>query len=307
MAEAKKEVKVKKVATKVAKPVKEEPAVAEVKAVKPTAKAGKRAPKAVKEAEVVAAKKERKVAAKEVKTEEKPKVAPMPRTRIERASKKYRELVKLIDTTKSYSVKDALDLATKTSTTKFDATVELHINLGVDPTQAEQNIRGTVELPAGTGKTLRIAVVAEDDGVTKAKAAGADIAGNDAILADLDKELVNFDVLIATPSMMPKLGKYAKLLGPRGLMPNPKSGTVTADVAGAVKAAKAGRVEYKVDQAGIIHLGIGKVSFGADKLTTNADAVISSVRAAKPATIKGIYVKSIYVSSTMGPSIRVEN
>jgi len=202
-------------------------------------------------------------------------------------------------------VAEALDLAVRTSPTKFDATVELHVNLGVDPKQADQNVRDNVTLPAGTGKSLRVAVFAEGDNVAKAKAAGADIAGEADLLARLDKEEINFDVLITSPNLMARLGKYAKLLGPKGLMPNPKSGTITADIAKAIKEAKAGRVEYRVDQAGIIHLGIGKVSFGAEKLRQNAEAVLASIRAAKPASLKGTYINSAYITTTMGPSIKV--
>lgn len=200
---------------------------------------------------------------------------------------------------------EAVELAVKTSPTKFDATAEMHLNLGVDPKQADQNVRGSLSLPAGTGKTLRIAVLAEGDEAAAAKKAGADSVGSDDLLAQLEKEEINFDILIATPNMMPRLGKYARLLGPRGLMPNPKSGTVTTDTAKAVSEAKAGRVEYRVDPAGIVHLGIGKVSFGAEKLQQNADAVLASIRANKPASVKGTYIKSVHISTTMGPSIKV--
>jgi large subunit ribosomal protein L1 len=161
-------------------------------------------------------------------------------------------------------------------------------------------------LPAGTGKTVRIAVIADDDEAKAAKAAGADIAGVDAIVALLDKEQLDFDVLISTPAQMVKLGKYARLLGPRGLMPNPKSGTVTTDLAKAVAEAKAGKVEYRVDQAGIIHLGLGKVSFGAAKLAQNANAVTASIKSAKPGGIKGSYVKAAYITTTMGPSVKFD-
>ncbi|HET9722188.1 MAG TPA: 50S ribosomal protein L1 [Candidatus Saccharimonadales bacterium] len=273
----------------------------EVKAAEPTAKAGKRSAKAVKATEEKHAKEVRKTVAKD---EPKPKQAAKPRSKLERAGKKYREVAKLIDKAKDYPLAEALELAAKTSPTKFDGSIELHVNLGVDPKQADQNVRDSVVLPAGTGKSLRVAALAEDD--AESKAAGADISGADKIFAALDKEEIAFDVLVATPSMMPKLGKYARLLGPRGLMPNPKSGTVTQNVAEAVKQAKAGKVEYRVDQHGIIHLAIGKASFGGDKLNQNAQAVLSSIRAAKPASLKGIYIKSIYVSSTMGPSISVE-
>lgn len=272
------------------------------------AKAGKRSAKAIKETEEKIAKEERKVAAKTEEPEEtaKPKAIQKPaRSRLERRGKKYREAAKLIENDKEYSLKDALELIVKTSPVKFDASVELHVNLGVDPRQADQNIRDTVVLPAGTGKTVRIAVFAEADDAKKAKEAGADIAGNEDFLAQLEKGVIDFDVLIATPAQMAQLGKYARVLGPKGLMPNPKSGTVTPDVAKAVSEAKAGRVEYRVDSTGIVHMSIGKVSFGAGKLGDNASAVIASIRAAKPASLKGNYIKSAHITSSMGPSIKV--
>ena len=252
----------------------------------PVAKAGKRSAKALKEADETQAKEER-TAAEDDKPEAAKKPAPKPRTRLERAGKKFREAAKLIESGKEYAIKDALELAVKTSPVKFDATVELHINLNVDPRQADQNLRGTLSLPNGTGKTVRVAV-ADDD-----------------LLKKLDKGVIEFDVLIATPDFMPKLGKYARLLGPKGLMPNPKSGTVTTDVDKAVKEAQAGRVEYRVDSTGIVHLGIGKVSFGPDKLMANAQTVFDGIKSAKPGSIKGTYVKNITVSTTMGPGIRV--
>jgi large subunit ribosomal protein L1 len=266
MAEAKKTTKAAKKeaeliveAAPVVKPKKETQPAAETA----TAKAGKRSAKAVAETEEKQAKEVRKTTA--VSQSEKP-AAKQPRSKLERAGKKYREAAKQIDKDKVYPLAEALALAAKTSPAKFDASVELHINLGVDPRQADQNVRDTVVLPGGTGKSVRIAVIAEPDDEAKAKAAGADITGTEKIFAELDKENFDFDVLIAAPSMMARLGKYARLLGPRGLMPNPKSGTVTANVAAAVAEAKAGKVEYRVDQAGIIHLAIGKVSFDHYKL-----------------------------------------
>ncbi|MEX1995339.1 MAG: 50S ribosomal protein L1 [Candidatus Saccharimonadales bacterium] len=270
----------------------------------PVAKAGKKSAKALKEGEAKQAKQERKHTKTEA--EANPKEIKKPtRTKAERAGKKYREAVKQVEVGKEYELKEALSLAVKTSTTKFDSTVELHINLGVDPRQADQNIRGIVVLPSGTGKTARIAVLAEGDDAAKAKTAGADIAGVDEVLALLDKEDIHFDVLISTPALMAKLGKYARLLGPKGLMPNPKSGTVTNDIATAIKDAKAGRVEYRVDQAGIVHLSVGKVSFGPDKLLLNAEAVLLAIRAAKPASLKGVYIKSTFVTTSMGPSVKI--
>lgn len=276
----------------------------EVKEEKLTAKAGKHSAKAIKEAEAKQAKEARKASKIDESTKPKAPIKP-PRSRIESAGKKYREVAKLIDKNKSYELVEALDLATKTSPVNFDATVELHIRLNVDPKQSDQNVRGMVSLPEGSGKTLRVAVFAEADDAKVAKAAGADIAGSDDFLAQLDKNELNFDVLITSPTLMARLGKYAKVLGPKGLMPNPKSGTITTDIGGAVKSAKAGKVEYRVDSAGIIHLGIGKVSFGADRLGKNAAAVVASIKAAKPASIKTVYVNSAYVTTSMGPSIKL--
>ena len=266
------------------------------------AKAGKRSAKAIAEAEEKEAKEERKAVRAEAEAEEanKPKVAVTPtRSRLERRGKNYRKSAEAIEKDKVYTLKEALDLATKTSGVKFDASVELHVNLGVDPRQADQNIRTNLVLPQGTGKTIRVAVFADEN------AEGADLSGVEAITKELEKGLINFDTLIATPANMAKLGKYARLLGPRGLMPNPKSGTVTTDVAKAIAEAKAGRVEFRVDSTGIVHLSIGKVSFGGAKLLENANAVMSSIRAAKPASVKGNYLKAIHVTTTMGPSITV--
>jgi large subunit ribosomal protein L1 len=267
------------------------------------AKAGKRSEKALKETEEKLAKEERK--AKEAETEEKKPTVKRVRTKLERAGKKFRDMAALVEKEKQYSVKEALELALKTSPVKFDATVEVHINLNVDPRQADQNVRDNLVLPSGTGKTIRIAVLAEADDAAAAKKAGADIAGTDEVLKDIEKGIINFDTLIATPAMMAKLGKYARTLGPKGLMPNPKSGTVTPDVVKAVEQAKAGRVEYRVDSTGIVHLGVGKVSFGTDKLLANIQAVFTSVKGNKPSSIKGNYVKAVTFSTTMGPGIKV--
>ena len=274
---------------------------------KPLAKAGKRSAKAVAEAEEKEAKEERKAKATDADNAEAPKQKHNPtRSVLERKSKQYRKAAEQIEQNKAYSLKEALDLASKTSTVKFDATVELHIRLNVDPRHADQNIRDTIVLPAGTGKAVRVAVFADTDDVAKAKKAGADIAAGEEFLQQLDKGTVDFDVLIATPAMMPRLGKYARVLGPKGLMPNPKSGTVSNDVTKAVSEAKAGRVEYRVDSTGIIHVGIGKVSFGNDKLMQNAKALLASIKGNKPASIKGAYVRTIFATSTMGPSVTVD-
>lgn len=269
---------------------------------KAVAKAGKRSAKAIEETEALAEKEERKAAQADADHEaaEKPKQHANPtRSRLQRRSKGYRKAAEQLEAGKVYGLKEALDLATKTSSVKFDASVELHVNLGVDPRQADQNIRANLVLPAGTGRTVRVAAFTDD------KAEGADISGVEEITKQLEKGTINFDILVSTPANMAKLGKYARLLGPRGLMPNPKSGTVTIDVAKAVKEAKAGRVEFRVDSTGIVHLAIGKVSFGGAKLLENASAVMASIRSSKPASVKGNYVKAIHITTTMGPSITV--
>ncbi|HRF28595.1 MAG TPA: 50S ribosomal protein L1 [Candidatus Saccharibacteria bacterium] len=226
---------------------------------------------------------------------------------MERRGKKYQEVAKQLEKDRVYGLADALELAVKTNPAKFDASVEVHVRLGVDPRQADQNIRATVSLPHGTGKTVRVAVFAPDSDHAAAKKAGADVVGDEDFLKQLDKEELNFDILVATPQYMPKLGKYARLLGPRGLMPNPKAGTVATDVAKAVTEAKAGKVEYRVDKQAIVHLAIGKVSFGAAKLADNAKAFFDSLQSQKPSSLKSAYVKTTSVSTTMGPGIKVEN
>lgn len=222
------------------------------------------------------------------------------------AAKKYQAAAKLIED-KPYSLKDALELAVKTNPAKFDATIEAHVRLGVDPRQADQNIRATVVLPNGNGKDVRVAVFAPLDEAKKAAAAGADIAEDEEFLKRLEKGEIDFDVLISTPAYMPKLGKFARLLGPKGLMPNPKAGTVTTDIEKAVKEAKAGKVEYRVDKQAIVHLGLGKTNFDQAKLLENAEVFFESLKSHRPASIKGTYVKSIYITTTMGPAIAVEN
>ncbi len=278
-----------------------------------TAKAGKRSEKAIEEAEEKAARDARKEAGDttprdpEADAARKKGPAPKVRSRLERRGKNYRLVADKVDHTTVYSLTDAIKLATETNPSKMDASVEVHVRLGVDPRQADQNIRTTVVLPHGTGKTIRVAVFAPEADAAKAKKAGADIAGDEELTKQLDKGELNFDVLVATPAYMPKLGKYARLLGPKGLMPNPKSGTVAADVAKAVTEAKAGKVEYRVDKQAIVHLSVGKVSFGAAKLEENARAFFQSLQSQKPSSLKGIYVKSTSVSTTMGPGIKVEN
>lgn len=270
---------------------------------KKLAKAGKRSEKALKEADAKVAKEARKDSGED--DEEKPRQHSNPtRSRLARRAKGFRKSAELLEAGKVYSLEEAVALAQKTSHVKFDATIELHVNLGVDPRHADQNIRDNLVLPAGTGKHVRIAVLTDD--AATAKAAGAELAGNEEVLAELEKGNMNFDILITTPALMSKLGKYARTLGPRGLMPNPKSGTVTTDVNKAVAEAKAGRVEYRVDTTGIVHLGVGKVSFTSTQLLENLSAVLSSIKANKPASVKGNYFKAAHLTTTMGPSIAVD-
>jgi large subunit ribosomal protein L1 len=280
---------------------------------KTAAKAGKRSEKAQRETAEKLEKEARKEAGDttpqsddaDANVKKGPK--PITRSRLERRGKNYRKVAELVEKSKVYSLADALELATKTNPVKFDASVEVHVRLGVDPRQADQNVRSTVSLPNGSGKTVRVAVFAPEAEHDAAKKAGADIVGDEAFIKQLEKEELNFDTLIATPQYMPKLGKFARLLGPRGLMPNPKAGTVATDVAKAVTEAKAGKVEYRVDKQGIVHLSIGKVSFGTDKLAENAKAFFDSLQSQKPSSLKGGYVKSTSLSTTMGPSIKVED
>ena len=272
------------------------------------AKAGKRSAKALKEAEELEAKEDRKekVAAGELDpSEEGIKKGPAPkiRSKLERRGKKYQEVAKLVDGEKQYTLKEAAELLPKISTTTFSSSVEIHVNLGVDPKQADQNVRAMVALPHGTGKTVRIAVFAPEDQHAAAKKAGADIVGEADFLKQLDKEQFDFDVLIATPQLMAKLGKYARSLGPRGLMPNPKSGTVTTDVAKAVTEAKGGKVEFRVDKQSIIHLAVGKTDFSAQQIEENIQTLLKAVADAKPASLKGVYIQKITLAPTMGPGI----
>ncbi len=275
------------------------------------AKAGKRSEKAIEEAEEKAEKEARKAAHDttaqgDVEAHIKRGAAPVPRPKAERRGKKFKEAAKKVEAGKTYTLDEAVKLAAETSPVKFDATIEVHVVLGVDPRQADQNIRTTVTLPHGTGKTVRVAAFVPIDEEAAAKKAGADLVGEEAIVKQLDKEQINFDVLVATPQFMPKLGKYARLLGPRGLMPNPKSGTVATNITKAVTDARGGKVEYRVDKQSIVHLGIGKVSFGATKLQDNAKAFFDSLQGVKPSSIKGAFIQSAHIASTMGPGIKVE-
>ena len=219
--------------------------------------------------------------------------------------KKYVESAKLIDRTKLYDTQEALELAVKGATAKFDETVELHVRLGVDSRHADQQVRGAVVLPNGTGKSVRVAVFAKGDKADAAAAAGAEVVGAEDLVAKVQDGFMDFDVCIASPDMMGLVGRLGKVLGPRGLMPSPKAGTVTPDVAKAVTEAKAGKIEYRLDKTNIIHCPIGKVSFGAEKLKENLDTLMEAIIKAKPAATKGQYIKSCAVATTMGPGVKI--
>ncbi len=218
--------------------------------------------------------------------------------------KLYQEALKLVDANKEYEAKEALEIIEKMPKRKFDESVELHVKLGVDSKQADQQVRGTVVLPNGTGKTVKVLVFAKGDKAKEAEAAGADFVGAEELIPRIEKEnWFDYDVIVATPDMMGVVGRLGKVLGPKGLMPNPKSGTVTMDVTKAVKDIKAGKVEYRLDKTNIIHLSFGKVSFGTEKLLENYNTVMEAIIKAKPAAAKGQYIKSAYVTTTMGPGI----
>ena len=218
----------------------------------------------------------------------------------------YKEAAKLVDSTKMYDVKEALDIIEKMPKRKFDETVELHVRLGVDSKHADQQVRGTVVLPNGTGKSQKVLVFAKGDKAKEAEAAGADFVGAEELIPKIEKEnWFDYDVIVATPDMMGVIGRLGKVLGPKGLMPNPKSGTVTMDVTKAVQEIKSGKVEYRLDKTNIIHLGFGKVSFGTDKLAENYETIMDAIIKAKPAAAKGQYIKSIAITTTMGPSLYV--
>lgn len=220
--------------------------------------------------------------------------------------KKYLEASKLVDKNASYPYEEALDLVCKTSPVKFDATVEAVFRLGVDPKQADQQIRGAIVLPNGTGKKSVVVVFAKGEKAKEAEAAGADFVGDSDLVNKIQQGWLDFDVAVATPDMMPEVGRLGKVLGPRGLMPTPKVGTVTADVTKAIEEIKAGKVEYRVEKAGNVHVPIGKVSFGPEKLAANFKEIAETILRAKPASAKGVYVKNVAVTSTMGPGVRVE-
>ncbi|HIU52392.1 MAG TPA: 50S ribosomal protein L1 [Candidatus Merdicola faecigallinarum] len=220
--------------------------------------------------------------------------------------KKYQEALKLIEKNKLYDAKEALELIEKFPKAKFDETVELHVKLGVDSKHADQQVRGTVVLPNGTGKTLKVLVFAKGDKAKEAEEAGADFVGAEELIPKIEKEnWFDYDVIVATPDMMGVVGRLGKVLGPKGLMPNPKSGTVTMDVTKAIKEIKSGKVEYRLDKTNIIHLGFGKVSFGTEKLVENYETVMNAIIKAKPAAAKGQYIRSVAISTTMGPGVYV--
>lgn len=267
-----------------------------------TTKAGKHSAKALREAEELAEKEARKEAAAETDDAPKPKQKP----RVKTYTKKQKSARELVDKDKLYTLEEAVELMPKLSQTKFDASVELHIALGIDPRQADQQFRMGVVLPSGTGKAVRVAVLAEPKLAEAAKAAGANVVDSEQIMADIEKGKFDFDILVATPAQMATLGRQAKALGPKGLMPSPKSGTVTADPAKAVSEIKKGRLDLKNDANGIIHVACGKVSFKPADLLANAKEVASSVVHNRPSGVKGVYVKSIYMTATMSPSVKID-
>lgn len=223
-----------------------------------------------------------------------------------KTTKRFGKLLEKVDTTKTYSLAEAIDTVKLLKSAKFDETVEIALKLNVDPRHADQMVRGSVVLPAGTGKTVRVAVIAKDAKADEAKSAGADIVGSDELVEDIQKGIMNFDVLIATPNLMGLVGKVGRILGPKGLMPNPKTGTVTMDVAQAVNNAKSGQVNFRVDKQGNIHAGLGKVSFSKEQLNDNISTLIKAVNRQKPAAAKGRYIKSAALSLTMSPSVLLE-
>lgn len=288
MAKAKEESKKANEAIEVAEEVKQD-----------TAKAGKRSAKA--QAEATA--KEVKKAKKEVKEEVK-KVKQKPR--VKKYSKNQKAARELIDKSKLYTIKEAIDLLPQVSKVKFDATAEIHVTLNIDPRQADQMVRTNSILPSGTGKTVKVAVIASDKDAAAAKSAGADMVDAEALIKEISQEKFSFDVLIATPEKMGELGKLAKVLGPKGLMPSPKNGTVTAEPAKAVDEFKKGKVEIKNDANGVVHVAFGKLSFKNDDLYANAKAVIKALATSKPSGVKGVFIKNMFITASMSPSIKLD-
>jgi large subunit ribosomal protein L1 len=223
-----------------------------------------------------------------------------------RPSKRVREIAKTLDVQKTYSLKEAIDILKKCPPVKFDQTVEASLKMGVDPRRSDQSVRGTVSLPNGTGKTIRILVFAKGDKVKEALSAGANYAGHDELFEKVNGGWTDFDAVISTPDMMRDVGKLGKVLGPRGLMPTPKAGTVTTDIAKAIQELKGGKIEFKLDRHGVINNGVGKISFDPEKLVQNILAFINAVLRAKPASAKGQYMKSVVLSSTMGPGLKID-
>lgn len=221
-------------------------------------------------------------------------------------SKRTREIAEKCDVTKTYSIKDAIEILKNCKPVKFDQTLEVSLRMGVDPRRSDQNVRGTVPLPNGTGKSMSVIVFAKGDKIKEALAAGADHAGHEELLEKVNGGWTGFDAVIATPEMMRDVGKLGKILGPRGLMPTPKTGTVTTDVAKAIRELKAGKIEFKLDRHGVINNGVGKLSFASDKLVDNVQAFVSAVQRAKPPAAKGHYLKSMVLSSTMGPGLKID-
>jgi large subunit ribosomal protein L1 len=221
-------------------------------------------------------------------------------------SKRQKAAVALVDRTKTYAPNDALSLSKQTATAKFDETIEVHFRLGINVRHADQQVRSTVVLPEGTGKTIRVAVITKGERVKEAEAAGADIAGAEELIAKIEGGWMDFDLLIASPDIMGALGKLGKVLGPRGLMPSPKAGTVTTEIGRSVREFKAGKVEFRADKQGIVHVPLGKASFSEEKLHTNLAALYDAIVKVKPAAAKGTYIKSVFITSTMGPGLRLD-
>lgn len=220
--------------------------------------------------------------------------------------KKYLEKAKMVEPGKKYQASDAVSLVKKTSLTKFDGTVNLSVKLDIDPKRSDQQVRGTVSLPGGTGKKTRVVVLAKGEKIKEAESAGADFAGADDLIEKISKGWTDFDVTIATPDIMSSVGKLGKVLGQKGLMPNPKTGTVTFDVGKVVKEFKAGKIEYKTDKTGVIHVPLGKISFSDDKISSNLSSVLEAISKAKPSSVKGTFIKSVTLSATMGPAVKVD-